>query len=135
LLFAIFFNLSNPHRISVIPKFYDAEEIPKVDISLVKENHEKNETILVDTRPSNFFDQQHIKGAINLPLSIFDIMYMMERLASLEKTKKIIVYGRSISALYDEEVARKLILRGHQNVQIFKGGLSGWKKRGYPVEP
>ncbi|MBW2091672.1 MAG: cyclic nucleotide-binding domain-containing protein [Deltaproteobacteria bacterium] len=134
-LFAFIFNLSNPHRISVVPKFYNPDEVPKADISLVKKSYEKGESILVDARPSNFFDQEHIKNAVNLPLSMFEIMYMMEDLAALDKTKKIIVYGRTISALYDEEVARKLKLRGHEDVQIFKAGLSGWKKKGYPIEP
>jgi len=59
---------------------------------------------------------------------------MME-LSEVDKAKKIIVYGRSISSRSDEEVARKLILRGHKNIEILDGGLSTWKKKGYPVEP
>ena len=35
----------------------------------------------------------------------------------------------------DEEVARKLILRGHKQVFILSGGLKGWQKGGYPVAP
>ncbi len=144
LIFATIFNLSNPNRIDVMPKFYDAEEIPKVDISLAKAKYDEGETLFVDARPSRFFDQRHIKDAISIPSALFDIMYMME-LGEVDKEKKIIVYGRSISTLYDEEVARKLILYGHKNVQILGAGyqykpltwgaLSRWRKNGYPVEP
>jgi rhodanese-related sulfurtransferase len=144
LIFAIIFNLSNPNRISVIPKFYDPEEISKVGVSLAKEKYDAGEAVFIDARPSSFFDQRHIKDAISIPLALFDIMYMME-LSEVDKEKKIIVYGRSISALYDEEVARKLILHGHKNLQILEaghqywpltwGGLSRWRKNGYPVEP
>ena len=56
-------------------------------------------------------------------------------LADADKEIEIIVYGRSISRHYDEEVANKLSIRSHKNVKILKGGLSAWKKSGCPVEP
>ena len=56
-------------------------------------------------------------------------------LAQLDKEKQIIVYGRTISSRYNEQVAGKLRLRGHKNVSILAGSLSAWKKKGYPVEP
>jgi 3-mercaptopyruvate sulfurtransferase SseA len=69
-----------------------------------------------------------------MPLSVFDILYLME-MGDVDKSKEIIVYGRTISSLYDQLVARKLILRGHKSVKTLQGGLSTWKKNGYPVEP
>ena len=95
--------------------------------------HEAGEALFLDARPSNFYDKDHIKGAINLPVGIFDIMYLME-LGEAEKDKEIIINGRSFSTRYDDEVARKLKLLGHKNVKILDGGLSKWKKKGYPVE-
>jgi 3-mercaptopyruvate sulfurtransferase SseA len=59
---------------------------------------------------------------------------MME-LSEVNGEKEIILYGRTISRLYDEQVASKLILRGHKNTKVLEGGLSEWKKAGYPVEP
>ena len=56
-------------------------------------------------------------------------------LGQVDKTKGIIVYGRTISKLYDEEVAKKLVARGHRDVKIMTEGLNAWKKNGYPVEP
>ena len=69
-----------------------------------------------------------------MPLAIFDIMYLMSA-SRLTAASAIIVYGRTISSLYDLQVARKLILRGHANVKILQGGLSAWVKNGYPVAP
>lgn len=71
-------------------------------------------------------------GALNLPLAIFDFMYDM-KLGKTDKTKEIVVYGRTISKQYDEEVAFKLVTRGFKNVRILKDGLSDWKKNHYPV--
>jgi len=46
--------------------------------------------------------------------------------------ERIIVYGRTVSSLSDKEMARKLNLRGHENIMILKGGLPVWKKKGHP---
>ena len=64
---------------------------------------------------------------------IFDTIYMME-LSGFDKSKTIIVYGRTISRLYDERVSQKLVLRGHNNTMILKGGFSAWRKKGYPLK-
>jgi 3-mercaptopyruvate sulfurtransferase SseA len=82
--------------------------------------------------PVNFYEKRHIKGAVNMPLSLFDIVYMMT-FDEEEKEKQIVVYGETISKLYDLELANKLILRGHENVKILAGGVSDWQKKGYPV--
>ena len=159
LLFALIYNLSNPNGISIWPKFYDAEEIPKVDLSEAKEKFDGGETLFVDARPAPFYDQRHIRGAASLPLPDFEInyMYMSDEDNTKEfiedKTREIIVYGRSMSALYDEEVAEKLMNNGHENVKILEGykgirifetdyhyrpltwaAFSRWEKVGYPVE-
>lgn len=134
LFFGIVLNLSNPHGIRLIPQFLTAEAVSSVTPLLAIEKYKEGKTLFVDAMPSNFFKQQHIKGAVNLPLVLFDVMYMLE-LSEVDKDKEIIVYGRTISRLYDEDVARKLILLGHKNTKILQGGLSKWKRNGYPVEP
>ena len=133
LVLGIVFNLSNPHGIRLIPQSLYAEAVPAVNALLAAEKYKEGKTLFVDARPSNLFEQQHVKGAINLPSALFDIMYMME-LSGVDKEKEIIVYGRTISSLYDEDIARKLILRGHKNTKILQGGLPMWKRNRYPVE-
>jgi rhodanese-related sulfurtransferase len=159
LLFALIYNLSNPRKISVWPKFYDAEEISKVDLSEAKKKFDEGNTLFVDARPSSFYNQRHIRDALSLALPDFDFIYMYmtdddkTKEYIEDKTREIIVYGRSISALYDEEVAKKLMNNGHENVNILKGykgirifnteyqlrpltwsAFSKWEKDGYPVE-
>jgi 3-mercaptopyruvate sulfurtransferase SseA len=50
-----------------------------------------------------------------------------------DKGKKIIIYGGTISKLYDLEVAQKLLLRGYEKVRILEGGLAAWERKGFPV--
>jgi rhodanese-related sulfurtransferase len=143
LLFASIFNISNPNRINVIPKSHDPEEIPKVDMSEAKEKFDNGEVIFVDARPSNFYEKMHIKGAANLDLPTFEFKYMVN-FEDVDKEIEIIVYGRSIGAQYDEEVARLLKGNLHENVKILTGeqpyrplrwiALDTWKENGYPVK-
>lgn len=130
---ALVYNYSNPNRINVWPEFYDSDAVPKISLVKAKEKYDSKEAIFIDARPDSFFNQEHIAEAINLPLPIFDIVYMMEGLSELDINKEIIIYGRSISAYYDEDVAKKLSIRGHKNIRILKDGWSQWKKSGYPV--
>jgi len=134
ILFALVFNQSNPNGIPLFPKTPSRETIPTVSLSAAAEEYKKGETVFVDAITSNFYEKRHIKGAINMPLALFDLVYMMA-FAEEDKSRKIIVYGGTISRLYDLEVANKLVLRGYKNTRVLEGGLSEWEKKGYPVEP
>jgi CRP-like cAMP-binding protein/rhodanese-related sulfurtransferase len=134
ILLGIVYDRSNPNGIALLPKMVYSEAIPEVTPSVAQEECKNDDCLFLDAMPAGFYEQKHIKGAVNLPTALFDIMYAMD-LNEKDREKRIIVYGRTVSALYDEEVAGKLILRGYKRVEILKGGLSAWKKQGYPVEP
>jgi CRP-like cAMP-binding protein/rhodanese-related sulfurtransferase len=133
-LFALVFNQSSPKGLRLFPETWPDEALAKVSPSEAFQEWERKKALLVDAMPSNFYEGRHIPGAVNLPMALFDFIYMMA-LSQENKAKRIIVYGRTISKRYDQQVAMKLVLRGHKSVQILEGGLSIWEKRGYPVEP
>jgi len=133
-LFALVFNQTNPNGIPLFQKVPSKEAVSAVSLSEAAEEHKKGETVFVDAMPANFYEKEHIRGAVNIPLPLFDIMYMMT-FGDEEKNKKIIVYGRTISKFYDVEVANKLVLRGYKSARVLDGGLGDWKKKGHPVEP
>lgn len=128
------FNFVNPQGIRLVPQSWSEEPVASIPPSAAFEKYRKGEVVVVDARPMGFFSQEHIKGAVNVPLELFDIVYLLE-LDQTDRAKEILVYGRTISSLYDEQVARKLQLRGHAHVAILAGGLPGWKNKGFPVEP
>jgi rhodanese-related sulfurtransferase len=134
LVFGIVFNLSSPHGIRLLPKVWSDARISTITPLTAMELHRTGNAFFIDAMPPTFFEKEHIKGAVNLPPALFDIMYMLE-LSEVEKGREIVVYGRTVSSRYDEEVAQKLILRGHKNTRILEGGFSGWKKNGHPVGP
>ncbi len=134
LLCGITFNISNPNGIKLLPISWAGEPISRASPSMAMAKHREGKALFLDARPPSFYEQGHIEGAVNVPLALFDIMYMME-LSDVDKLRDIVVYGRTISSLYDEHVARKLILRGHKSTMILKDGLSAWEKKGYSVMP
>jgi rhodanese-related sulfurtransferase len=139
LLCSVIFNLLNPNRLSPFPPSWSDEPIRKVEVTEAVKARVQVKAIFVDARPANFYEKERIKGAVNVPFATFEIVYLME-LGEELKTREIIVYSRTISPLYrdniyDEQVVRKLLLRGHKDVRVLEGGLAAWKEGGLPVEP
>jgi rhodanese-related sulfurtransferase len=134
LILMFVFNQSNPNGIPLFPKPPDKKSISTITPTAAMEEVKQGKAIVIDAGPANFYEQDHIKGAINMPLSLFDIVYMMTFPGDEEKDKEIIVYGGTISQPYDYQLANRLILRGHKDVRVLEGGLSAWERKGYPVE-
>jgi CRP-like cAMP-binding protein/rhodanese-related sulfurtransferase len=130
---AIIFNASNPNGVPLFPAVLDRGGIPSISPAAAMAEVQGGNTLILDAIPENFYQKRHIKGALNMPLPLFDIIYMMT-FADEDKERNIVVYGGTISKHYDLELAEKLLLRGYQNVRSLEGGLEAWEKGGYPVE-
>ncbi|MCU0589690.1 MAG: rhodanese-like domain-containing protein, partial [Syntrophobacteraceae bacterium] len=129
----VLFNLAAPQGIPLVQETLlrprSASMPPQGVARLV--GHEG--AVLVDARPRELHDGKRIPGAVNVPLSLFDVMYMM-KLSALDSQRPIVVYGRHVSRLYDEEVAFRLRQRDHENVWVLEGGLEAWAAEGLPVQ-
>lgn len=134
LVLGLVFNLINPGGISPIPQVWLHPSLPQINAHLVRLKLEADEALLVDARPNNQYAQKHIQGAVNLPLSVFDFVYLM-KFSRLDPEQELIVYGRNRSRYYDQEVAHLLTSRGHTKVVVFSEGLPAWQEKGYPTEP
>lgn len=134
LVLALVFNASSPGGISLLPETWNNPSPDFIDVSWARLKHESQGALFLDARPVEFYQQQRIAGAENLPLNLFDFVYAM-RFAMLDPELDIIVYGRNISRRYDELVAAKLTERGMANVRVLEGGLRQWLRDGLPVEP
>ena len=133
ILLAITFNISNPYGLPLIPERPEVESIPSISAASAMQDYRAGKTIIVDAMPNNFYRKRHVKGAVNMPMSLFDIVYLM-KFSEEDKARKIVVYGKTISRPYDLEIAGKLLLRGYSDVRVMDGGLKAWEADGYPVE-
>ena len=134
LFLGIGLNVTNPHGVRLIPQLSYPETVSTATLPYAIEKHRKGDALFIDAMPVNFYNKEHIKGALNLPLALFDIMYILH-FSGIEKEKELLVYGRTISRRYDKDVVQKLILNGHSNIKILSDGLPTWKKNGYPIGP
>ncbi|MGH7780454.1 MAG: rhodanese-like domain-containing protein [Candidatus Binataceae bacterium] len=90
--------------------------------------------LILDARPSVFFEQGHVPGAINLARDDFAQDY--RHLAGVLKAadgKPIIVYCSGGECHDSRLVANALLTLGFGNVRVFTGGWDAWSAASLPV--
>jgi len=133
LIIAFLFNGSNPNGIPLFSTLPDTKAISLITPAQAMEDLKKGDTVMVDAGPEGFYQRKHIRGAVNVPFALSDILYEVT-FQDEQKGKKVIVYGGTFSKRYDWDLASKLLRRGHKDVRVLEGGTSAWVKAGYPVD-
>jgi len=133
-LLSLPFNYANPNGIKILPGSFYLKAPPSIDATSVKQLMSKGEVVVVDARPPELFEQKHLAEAINIPSALFEIIFPMKLAHAVKPEQLIVVYGRTISKRYDDEVAHRLLQR-YDNVKVLKGGVAAWEQKGYLVKP
>jgi len=63
------------------------DDAPRINLADAKKDFDAGNTVFVDTRAENSYKQEHIKGAINIPMEAVEMRYK-----EIPKGKKIIAY-------------------------------------------
>jgi|UniRef100_A0A7V6DP43 putative oxidoreductase len=136
LVLALVFNLYNDNQIPLIFHVGNLSGVQEVPLKQAEELYKNKQAIFVDARKSNFYEQEHIKGALNLPVVFFDLQFpMFQFMLEQEKVPKdepLLVYGGTYSRRFDLELAR-LLKEKDYNVMVLQGDYSAWK-RAFPLE-
>ncbi|OGQ92109.1 MAG: hypothetical protein A2464_09455 [Deltaproteobacteria bacterium RIFOXYC2_FULL_48_10] len=122
------FNLQNPKGLSFFP-LPRPEAVKTVTVPEAVRLLSREKALLIDARPREFFELGHAPGAINVPPSLFDALYTANFNAE-DPERPLIIYGRTVSRLYDEMTARKFINRDHEQVYLFLGDPAGLSAKG-----
>ncbi|MBI4794512.1 MAG: cyclic nucleotide-binding domain-containing protein [Deltaproteobacteria bacterium] len=129
IVLALVVNIYNDNKIPLIHDWGAKGAIPEITLNQALEAYEKNKAIFVDARKSAFYNQEHIKGATNLPLVLFDLMFPLFQFTVAQtegsQDKTIIVYGGSFSRRFDLELARLLKQKGMGRVAVLSD-YRGW---------
>ena len=128
----IVFNQANPNGIKLFPNGLTNVASFITDPEAIQSKFKDEKVLFIDARPEAFFKKEHIRDAINLPYASFEVMYMVCK-SQIDAADRIVVYGRTISSLYDEKLVQRLDSYGYKNISILTGGLKAWKKKGYPT--
>ena len=89
--------------------------------------------LLVDARSSSAYVQQHLKGAVSLPLGEVDPR-LTEFLANVPKDRTLITYCNGFGCPDSFDLGVRLLAAGFQQVLVFEGGLPQWRDAGRPLE-
>lgn len=102
-------------------------EVVGIDVHKVNDWLEKDEIVLVDVRETSEFDQEHIPGAMLLPMSTFD-----PDLFPSVPGKKVVLH---CAVGKRSEAAGKMLLKaGYEGAIHMTGGIQEWKAAGYATE-
>ena len=130
LVLALVFNLYNDNQIPLVHTVGDTSGIQVVSVKQAEELYKKNEAVVVDARKANFYEQDHIKGALNLPLVFFDLQYPMFQFMleqeQVPKDKPLFIYGGTTSRRFDLELA-KLLRDKDYKVMVLGSDYEDWK--------
>lgn len=90
--------------------------------------------LILDARPSLFYEQGHVPGALNLARDDFahDYRHLGDVLKSATD-KPIIVYCAGGDCHDSRLVANALLTLGFGNVSVFTGGWDAWSAAGLPA--
>jgi rhodanese-related sulfurtransferase len=120
--------LANVKATDAIQRTHAGDFMPKVGAKRVRQLME-DETIFVDARFRRDFEAGHLRGAINVPIDANDVQrrHLTE---SIPKDAKVVVYCRSRSCRFADEVGFRLLNDGFTDVALYRGGWTDWIARG-----
>jgi len=95
---------------------------------------ESKSALILDARPSVFFEQGHVPGALNLARDDFARDYRLLSSTLLKAADKPIIVYCSGGECHDSRlVANALLSLGFSNVSVFTGGWDAWSAAGLPA--
>ena len=114
-------------------EMYAKKEIPTISLEETREKLDQKGIIFLDARNADEYKLRHIKGALSLPVTQFELYYpKMKKL--LPKDAEIVVYCAGEECRASLHLAEELVGLQYTNIHVFLGGWVEWKKAGYPEE-
>jgi rhodanese-related sulfurtransferase len=103
-----------------------------VSIAEAKKYFDSRSAMFIDSRHEFEYKVGHIRGAINISLTDFEMH--RTRLEGIQRDRLILIYCDGADCNSSLELSLKLIELGYNNVKIFYGGWEEWKNNNLPVE-
>jgi rhodanese-related sulfurtransferase len=108
--------------------------IQTIDLPALRKALAAKEVLVLDARPSSFYAEGHIPGALNLSREDFALDYGRLR-PELDKARNrpIVVYCSGGDCHDSRMVAGALMSLGFSEVRVFTGGWAAWNEAKQPV--
>lgn len=101
---------------------------PENALKMIKEHKADSNLVILDVRPNNEFEMEHIPGAVNLD---YDGHQFKKKVENIDKSKNYIIYCKSgVRGEYFMGIMKEL---GFPHVYNILGGFVGWKVSKLPL--
>ena len=87
------------------------------------------DVVLIEVLDEEEYEESHIEGAINIPLSNIG----REIKGEFDTDQEIVVYCADIDCQASPKAAEKLDKLGYENVYDYAGGKKDWREAGNPM--
>jgi rhodanese-related sulfurtransferase len=84
---------------------------------------------IVDALPHKYYQEKHIKGALNIPHNQKIVPSKVRKMLGSNKSVPIIVYCYSVKCNAAQKVCKKLEQLGYHNLLHYVDGISKWRGR------
>jgi rhodanese-related sulfurtransferase len=115
-----------------IPRWV-ASRFHTVDAQQAMRLLENPRVLVVDTRDTRDFSQQHLAGAISLPYHGFNEHYR-KFVKNVSKDRPLLLYCYGTGCGLAARVGKRLITKGYMEVMILRRGIEAWKAANLPLE-
>ena len=102
---------------------------PQQAFTLIEENKDNPDFIIIDSRPQSMYSVAHIENAVSIPLNTRDLDSFRSALNKLDKSKTYLTYCPS-GCGSDAQEMKSL---GFAKVYYIKDGINQWITEGLPV--
>jgi rhodanese-related sulfurtransferase len=107
---------------------------PTIGLDEFRSAVDSKSNLILDARPSSFFEQGHVPGALNLARDDFAHDYRrLDHVLRAAQDKPIIVYCGGGDCHDSRLVANALLTLGYSDVSVFTGGWQEWSAARLPV--
>jgi len=87
---------------------------------------DKKDMILIDVLPEDSFRNQHIPGAVNIPLKDTPDFAKAVEQQGASRDSCVVVYCKNLQCDMSRQAVQKLTDAGFANVYAFEEGVEGW---------
>lgn len=104
------------------------ENVRYISLETFKQEHARTDTIVIDVRPPESFQEEHLPDAVNF--CVYEVSFADKVLEKIhDKHEPIVVYGESPGYWAAEVAFDRLTKAGYDNVHVLEGGLAEWASR------
>ena len=103
---------------------------PEEALTLIQENQDNPNFVIIDLRWPKLFAKVHIENAINID---YDSETFQDELNKLDKNKTYLIYYSCSCGPIDAQTLDMMAELNFSEVYLMLGGLDWWKKKGFPT--